>query len=373
MHTWMIDAFGFSDGLARGLSFAVALGFVLLLIGLFVFILKRLTGTQLPGSRSRHPRIGVMDAANIDGRRRLLLVRRDNIEHLILIGGPTDIVVEQNIIKNAPISRPKIGDVGVPIQASAPGYQNAPDETDMVEPEVELTPRNTAQIGERNTGQKTATPFMGNDRGSNGKNPPPSSRQTASSVAREKLDALTASARARQEAITKKAMSAAKPRNTARLEATGETVALVQGEMVAPAAPEPSISQPIRQPTPIQTRISPPSSGPAARAKSVFQQQGQTAPKATLETQESEGANVTSIDKPGASAAEENPTDLVQENASVESDLKSMPTSEQPSANTQQVTAAPAADTKQETTNDDNPLASEMAKILGEISGNKNK
>jgi hypothetical protein len=42
-----------------------------------------------------------MDAAAIDNQRRLVLVRRDDVEHLILIGGPTDVVVEQNIVPGA--------------------------------------------------------------------------------------------------------------------------------------------------------------------------------------------------------------------------------------------------------------------------------
>ena len=42
-------------------------------------------------------RLEVMDHASIDGRRRLVLVRRDNVEHLIMIGGPVDLVVETGI------------------------------------------------------------------------------------------------------------------------------------------------------------------------------------------------------------------------------------------------------------------------------------
>src|SRR6185312_10695134 len=41
----------------------------------------------------------VIDAATVDGRRRLVLIRRDNIEHLLMIGGPTDVVVEPNIVR----------------------------------------------------------------------------------------------------------------------------------------------------------------------------------------------------------------------------------------------------------------------------------
>jgi len=43
------------------------------------------------------PRLAVVDHANVDGRRRLVLVRRDNMEHLIMTGGPVDVVIETGI------------------------------------------------------------------------------------------------------------------------------------------------------------------------------------------------------------------------------------------------------------------------------------
>jgi hypothetical protein len=45
--------------------------------------------------------LAVTDAATVDGRRHLILIRRDNVEHLLMIGGPTDIVVEPNIVRAA--------------------------------------------------------------------------------------------------------------------------------------------------------------------------------------------------------------------------------------------------------------------------------
>lgn len=54
-------------------------------------------GTFISGGRNRKARLAVMDATAVDSHRRLVLVRRDDVEHLILIGGPTDVVVEQNI------------------------------------------------------------------------------------------------------------------------------------------------------------------------------------------------------------------------------------------------------------------------------------
>jgi hypothetical protein len=47
----------------------------------------------------------VIDAAAVDGRRRLVLIRRDNVEHLLMIGGPTDVVVELNIVRAAAPAR----------------------------------------------------------------------------------------------------------------------------------------------------------------------------------------------------------------------------------------------------------------------------
>ena len=51
--------------------------------------------------RSRTPRLGIVDAFDLgDRQRQLVLLRRDNIEHLLLIGGPNDVVVESNIVRN---------------------------------------------------------------------------------------------------------------------------------------------------------------------------------------------------------------------------------------------------------------------------------
>ena len=57
-------------------------------------------------ARERPPRrVAVIDAAAVDRRRSVVLIRRDNIEHLVMIGGPTDVVIESNIIR-ANVARP---------------------------------------------------------------------------------------------------------------------------------------------------------------------------------------------------------------------------------------------------------------------------
>ena len=94
--------------------FVVAFVIVLALIGLTFWLIRRF-GTVRAGAaaqRGRQPRLAVIDAAPVDGRRRLVLVRRDNVEHLLLIGGPSDFVVEQNIVRAVPVNPPR--DVPLP-------------------------------------------------------------------------------------------------------------------------------------------------------------------------------------------------------------------------------------------------------------------
>jgi len=83
------------------LTFIFAFLVVLGLIGLAAWLVRRFAGNRLGANanRGRMPRLAVIDAAAVDGRRRLVLVRRDNVEHLLMIGGPTDIVVEPNIVR----------------------------------------------------------------------------------------------------------------------------------------------------------------------------------------------------------------------------------------------------------------------------------
>src|SRR5690349_12481989 len=82
--------------------FVVAFLGVLALIWGSLYALKRLSGGALggtTGTRGRQPRLAVIESTMIDQRRRLWLIRRDNVEHLIMTGGPTDLVIEPNIVR----------------------------------------------------------------------------------------------------------------------------------------------------------------------------------------------------------------------------------------------------------------------------------
>jgi hypothetical protein len=50
-------------------------------------------------------RLAVVDTLPVDGKRQLVIIRRDNVEHLILTGGPQDMLVEAGIpIETQPVA-----------------------------------------------------------------------------------------------------------------------------------------------------------------------------------------------------------------------------------------------------------------------------
>jgi flagellar protein FliO/FliZ len=117
--------------------FVVAFVLVLGLIGAGALLWRRFFGAgplSPLGPRSRQPRLAVIDAAAVDARRRLILIKRDNVEHLLMIGGPTDIVVESNIGRTGPVAASR---EPRPIPESAPRHaplSDAPDWTLPLEP-----------------------------------------------------------------------------------------------------------------------------------------------------------------------------------------------------------------------------------------------
>ena len=51
------------------------------------------------------PRLAVMEQASVDSKRKLVLIRRDDVEHLIMTGGPVDVVIETGIASAAARNR----------------------------------------------------------------------------------------------------------------------------------------------------------------------------------------------------------------------------------------------------------------------------
>src|SRR3569832_1628285 len=96
--------------------FFIAFQVVLALIGLTARVVRRFGASRLGGGArgGRQPRLAVIDAASVDGRRRLVLIRRDNIEHLLMLGGPSDVVVESNIVRAAGAAPREAGRIDTP-------------------------------------------------------------------------------------------------------------------------------------------------------------------------------------------------------------------------------------------------------------------
>ena len=69
---------------------------VILLIVIILIAVWRKFSPRVSGGR-RGQRLGVSEYYEVDKDRRLVIVRRDNVEHLILIGGPQDMVIEASI------------------------------------------------------------------------------------------------------------------------------------------------------------------------------------------------------------------------------------------------------------------------------------
>lgn len=77
---------------------ALAFGGLLLLLALFYYGARALSGATSRGTKWRPgQRIGVIESIPVDGTRRLILVRRDDTEHLLLVGTHGDLVIESNI------------------------------------------------------------------------------------------------------------------------------------------------------------------------------------------------------------------------------------------------------------------------------------
>ncbi|PIW27855.1 MAG: hypothetical protein COW30_09370 [Rhodospirillales bacterium CG15_BIG_FIL_POST_REV_8_21_14_020_66_15] len=81
------------------LRFVLALVFVIGLIAVFAALARR-AGWGFPAAaikRAGSRRLGVVEVTPLDGRRRLILVRRDNVEHLLLVGPASELVIETGI------------------------------------------------------------------------------------------------------------------------------------------------------------------------------------------------------------------------------------------------------------------------------------
>ncbi|MFC1674149.1 FliO/MopB family protein [Pseudomonadota bacterium] len=80
-------------------KFVLAFIFVIGLIGLMALVMRRL-GLGMPQAqfrRGQDRRLKLIEVLALDGKRRLALVRRDDKEHLLILGASSETVVETGI------------------------------------------------------------------------------------------------------------------------------------------------------------------------------------------------------------------------------------------------------------------------------------
>jgi flagellar protein FliO/FliZ len=121
----------FGVELPTPVTFVISFAFVLLLIGAAAWLVRRFGATRIDAAaRGRQPRLAVIDSAAVDGRRKLVIIRRDNVEHLLMIGGPSDVVVETNIVRGATVAT----------RDAPPARNGAPETMPRAMPMPEPTP-----------------------------------------------------------------------------------------------------------------------------------------------------------------------------------------------------------------------------------------
>lgn len=142
----------FGDWGALLLQFLITAVVILGLVALVYWLVRRYSAAGLGRiGRGRVPRLAIIDAMSVDGRRRLVLVRRDNIEHLILIGGPSDLVVEQAI------QRPRQTKTAAAAGEAEPALPQPPpahkERSPAATPSSSFTPSRPQPIGSPNGAQ----------------------------------------------------------------------------------------------------------------------------------------------------------------------------------------------------------------------------
>jgi hypothetical protein len=103
--------------------------FIVVLVGLLAaaawflrgYFLGEAGGSLFGGHRER--RIGVSEVVSIEGRRKLMLIYRDGVEHLVMTGGPIDMVIEQNIVpqRRPAYEHPRAAPASGPAEPAADG------------------------------------------------------------------------------------------------------------------------------------------------------------------------------------------------------------------------------------------------------------
>lgn len=127
---FITSLFGTGNSMLTAIFALVA---VIVAIVLVLWLLKLLFSASTNVGRGRNRRLAVVDTLALDPKRQLLIVRRDNVEHLILVGGAHDLVIESGIaVTEAPAAQPTRRPIPMvaarkpPVNKAAPAAQTPP-------------------------------------------------------------------------------------------------------------------------------------------------------------------------------------------------------------------------------------------------------
>ncbi len=214
----------FADDRVVQIGFLAACGIAALVVLAILYRFVFAHRLRVPGARTRQPRLGLVDAFSLDGQRQLVLVRRDNVEHLIMIGGPNDVLVESQI--NRALAAARENNV-------APAAQAPPAPQRRTEPVVAL-PVPAAAKASPQTPQPAPSPPQ----------PAPAAPQ-ASPVAAE------------VRPIRPQAVSSSPPPSPREASPPAAVPAPVAPEPVAQPAPPPAAAKALEPARPVQSQPQP--------------------------------------------------------------------------------------------------------------------
>ena len=94
------------------MQFILALVFVLALIGVLAAVARRMGLGYGPAVKGGRRRLAVSEVVALDGKRKLVLVRRDSTEHLVILGPNSETLIESAITRPGPSFASEVSKVG---------------------------------------------------------------------------------------------------------------------------------------------------------------------------------------------------------------------------------------------------------------------
>lgn len=252
------DLFGETGGAIA--QFVLALFVVLILILIVAWLLKKLGGGRFGATNSGQAELAIIDTLAIDPKRRLVLVQHGKLEHLLLIGGGSDEVVERSIVGGLPIS--------ARVQANKP-QPPAPDKAP--EPLARPSSKFLDRLERTNAARKSSAAKSGTDKppalspavsepaasdsetrsddgASSGTSPAIAGTAAASTIAAGSAYAAMIASTSKAESENAADSSASKPDDNAASRSSSDTKA---NPTPIAATPPPMPAAPVAQPAPI--------------------------------------------------------------------------------------------------------------------------